>query len=82
MTSFLNWFAFYKKVKKNLIKHQKSYLNNKIVGVNIGKNKNSSEAIDDYLIGLEELGDLASYITITYPHQIQKGWEIYNWGEK
>ena len=53
-----------KKIKKNLIKHQKSYLNNKIVGVNIGKNKNSSEAIDDYLIGLEELGDLASYITI------------------
>ena len=53
-----------KKVKKNLIKHKKSYLNNKIVGVNIGKNKNSSEAIDDYLIGLEELGDLASYITI------------------
>ena len=53
-----------KKVKKNLIKHQKSYLNNKIVGVNIGKNKNTSEAIDDYLIGLEELGDLASYITI------------------
>ena len=53
-----------KKIKKNLIKHQKSYLNNKIVGVNIGKNKNSIEAIDDYLIGLEELGDLASYITI------------------
>ncbi len=53
-----------KKVKKNLIKHQKSYFNNKIVGVNIGKNKNSNEAIDDYLIGLEELGDLASYITI------------------
>ena len=52
------------KVKKNLIKYQKSYLNNKIVGVNIGKNKNSSDAIDDYLIGLEKLGDLASYITI------------------
>jgi len=53
-----------KKVKKNLIKHQKSNLKNKIVGVNIGKNKKSIEAIDDYLIGLEELGDLASYITI------------------
>ena len=53
-----------KKVKKNLIKHKKSYLNNKIVGVNIGKNKNSSEAIDDYLIALEQLGDFASYITI------------------
>ena len=53
-----------KKVKKNLIKHKKSYLNNKIVGVNIGKNKNSIEAIDDYLKCLEELGDLASYITI------------------
>ncbi len=53
-----------KKVKKNLSKYQKSNLNNKIVGVNIGKNKNSSEATDDYLMGLEELGDLASYITI------------------
>ncbi len=53
-----------KKVKKNLIKYQKSYLNNKIIGVNIGKNKNSIEAIDDYLKCLEELGDLASYITI------------------
>ena len=53
-----------KKIKKNLIKHQKSNLNNKIVGVNIGKNKNSSESVDDYLIGLEELGDLANYITI------------------
>ncbi len=53
-----------KKIKKNLIKHQKSFYNNKIVGVNIGKNKNSSKAIDDYLIGLEELGDLANYITI------------------
>ena len=53
-----------KKVKKNLTKYQKSNLNNKIIGVNIGKNKNSSEAFSDYLIGLEELGDLASYITI------------------
>ncbi len=53
-----------KKVKKNLVKYQKSYLNNKIIGVNIGKNKNSIEATDDYLTGLEELGDLASYITI------------------
>ena len=32
-----------KKVKKNLIKYQKTYLNNKIVGVNIGKNKNSKQ---------------------------------------
>ncbi len=62
-----------KKVKKNLIKYQKSYLNNKIVGVNIGKNKNSIEAIDDYLIGLEELGDLASYITINISSPNTKG---------
>ncbi|MDC2978349.1 quinone-dependent dihydroorotate dehydrogenase [Pelagibacteraceae bacterium] len=62
-----------KKVKKNLIKYQKSYLNNKIVGVNIGKNKNSSEATDDYLIGLEELGDLASYITINISSPNTKG---------
>ena len=53
-----------KKIKKNLIKYRKSYLNNKIIGINIGKNKNSIDGINDYLVGIEELGDLSSYITI------------------
>ncbi len=53
-----------KKVKKNLSKIQNPYLNNKIIGINIGKNKDSTDAIRDYLIGIEELGNLSSYITI------------------
>ena len=53
-----------KKVRKNLLKIQKSFLRNRIIGVNLGKNRNSINDIDDYLIGMEHLGTLASYITI------------------
>ncbi len=53
-----------KKVKKNISKIKNSFARNKIIGVNIGKNKNSKNSIDDYLYGMEELGALASYITI------------------
>ena len=52
------------KVKKNLLKIQNTLLTNKIIGVNLGKNKNSINAIDDYLLGMEKLGSLSSYITI------------------
>ena len=53
-----------KKVKNNIIKFQKSLKENKIIGINIGKNKSSVDIINDYLICLDELGSLASYITI------------------
>ncbi len=53
-----------KKVKKNIIKFQKSFKQNKIIGINIGKNKSSIDAINDYLICIDELGSIASYITI------------------
>ena len=53
-----------KKVKKNLKRNRNNFTNNKIVGVNIGKNKNSLNDIDDYLYLIEELGNLSSYITI------------------
>ena len=53
-----------KKVKKNLLKIRNTYINNKIIGVNIGKNKNTINAADDYLYNIEHLGNLASYITI------------------
>jgi len=52
------------KVKKNLKRNRNNFINNKIVGVNIGKNKNSLNDIDDYLHLIEELGTLSSYITI------------------
>ena len=35
-----------------------------IVGINIGQNKETENAIDDYCIALEKLGPLAHYITI------------------
>ncbi len=53
-----------KKIKKNLSKFRSNFFDNKIVGVNIGKNKNTFNANNDYLFGLEHLGNLASYIVI------------------
>ena len=53
-----------KKVKKNITKLKNSFFGNKIIGVNLGKNKDSINSIDDYLIGMDHLGSLANYITI------------------
>ncbi len=53
-----------KKVKKNILKLKKNFFERKIIGVNIGKNKNSLNSIDDYLVGMEQLGNISSYITI------------------
>ena len=52
------------KTKKNLNNFRKFGTFDKIIGVNIGKNKDTLNAIDDYLYLIEELGDLSSYITI------------------
>lgn len=35
-----------------------------IVGINIGKNKDTENALDDYLLLLRELGALADYVTV------------------
>ncbi len=35
-----------------------------IVGINIGKNKDTEEALSDYLVLLKELGPLADYVTV------------------
>ena len=51
-------------VKKNLSKLNLGSFNKGIVGINIGKNKNSSNAIDDYCYCLEKLGSSAHYVTI------------------
>ena len=53
-----------KKVKNNISKLKNSLVTNRIVGINLGKNKDSLNSIDDYLFGMEQLGNLASYITI------------------
>ncbi len=53
-----------KNVKKNISKLKKTFVENKIIGINLGKNKNSANSNDDYLFGMEQLGSVASYITI------------------
>ena len=47
---------------KNNIKNYK--IKRQIVGINIGKNKDTVQAIDDYLLLLEQLYELSSYITV------------------
>jgi len=63
----------FKKVKKNLLKLETLSFSNKIIGVNLGKNKESLKAIDDYLLGIEQLGPCASYITINISSPNTKG---------
>ncbi len=61
------------KVKKNLKKIRDTYFDNKIIGVNIGKNKETINSVDDYLFGLESLNNLSSYITINISSPNTKG---------
>ncbi|XP_071957812.1 dihydroorotate dehydrogenase (quinone), mitochondrial-like isoform X1 [Antedon mediterranea] len=35
-----------------------------IVGINLGKNKTSTSAVDDYVLGVECLGDFADYLVV------------------
>lgn len=35
-----------------------------MIGVNLGKNKNSSDPIQDYVQGIEKFGDIADYFVI------------------
>ncbi len=53
-----------RKVIKNISKLKNNFVGNKIIGVNLGKNKDSLNAIDDYLYGIEQFANLSSYITI------------------
>ncbi len=62
-----------KKVKQNITRLKKNFSENRIIGVNLGKNKNSVNSVEDYLYGMEELGDLASYITINISSPNTKG---------
>ena len=50
--------------EKKLKKLNLNSLSNRIVGINIGKNKETKNYIDDYNFCLEKLGPLAHYVTI------------------
>ncbi len=51
-------------VKKKLKKLNLSSLSKGIVGINIGKNKETLNDIDDYIYCLQELGPFAHYVTV------------------
>jgi dihydroorotate dehydrogenase len=50
------------KVKKRLQKLIKDP--NKLLGINLGKNKTSDDAIKDYILGIERLGEFADFLII------------------
>ena len=50
--------------EKQLKKLNLNSLSNGIVGINIGKNKDTTNYLDDYIYCLEKLGSLANYVTI------------------
>ncbi len=52
------------KIKKNLLNFRNAEINTQIIGINIGKNKFSLNAIDDYIYSIENLANLSSYIVI------------------
>ena len=51
-------------VEKKLKKLNLSTLSNQIVGINIGKNKDTINYLDDYNFCIEKLGPLAHYVTV------------------
>ena len=51
-------------VKKKLERLNINIFSKGIVGINIGKNKDTKNTIEDYCIGLEKLGTLVHYIVI------------------
>ena len=48
----------------NICNRIQSNLNNGLLGINIGPNKDSSDRLNDYLIGLRTFHNIADYITI------------------
>ncbi|WPT16487.1 Dihydroorotate dehydrogenase [Picochlorum sp. SENEW3] len=52
------------KVKENLVRARSRMTGSGLLGVNLGKNKLSDDAVGDYSVGVRELGPLADYIVI------------------
>jgi dihydroorotate dehydrogenase len=52
--------AVYKRLQ--LLKASTSFVG--IIGVNLGKNKNSDDPVTDYVDGIKKFGDVADYLVI------------------
>lgn len=66
--SIINRYGFnsvgHRTAKNNISKQRYFLKQNYPVGINLGKNKTTENAIDDYIRGLEEFKNLASYFVI------------------
>ncbi len=66
--AIINHLGFNNKGSEKILSNLKSFYQNKdinkIVGINIGKNKSTQNDIDDYLYCVEKLGLYSDYITI------------------
>jgi len=66
--AIINHLGFNNKGSEKILSNLKSFYDNKdinkIVGINIGKNKSTENDIDDYLYCVEKLGIYSDYITI------------------
>ena len=62
--ALINRLGFNNLGAKNVSNRIRSNLNMGLLGINIGPNKDSSDRLNDYLIGLRTFHDIADYITI------------------
>ncbi len=62
--AIINRFGFNNKGAEAFVQNLKERPQNGIVGANIGKNKTSTDSIEDYIIMLEKVYGLSDYITI------------------
>ena len=62
--AIINRLGFNNLGSENVSKRIRSNLNNGLLGINIGPNKDSSNRLNDYLIGIKKFYDIADYITI------------------
>ena len=46
------------------VKLEKEEKNKAVIGVNLGKNKLSETAVDDYVAGVKKFGEVADYLVI------------------
>ena len=62
--ALINRLGFNNLGAENVSNRIRSNLNMGLLGINIGPNKDSSDRLNDYLIGLRTFHDIADYITI------------------
>jgi dihydroorotate dehydrogenase len=62
--ALINRLGFNNLGSENVSNRIRSNLNMGLLGINIGPNKDSSDRLNDYLIGLRTFHDIADYITI------------------